>query len=119
MTARTITTDAELTALRELMAGDNGHWCHRPTHILIDGAGAIRGAFSTAQAPILWFWMDSRHPDPIACARAYRLAEAAFRALGHRSIILPIEALSPFRGYMKAFGYEKLGECEIFEKEIG
>lgn len=119
MRAALIVADVEVEALRAAMVADDPHCCYRPTHILYDNDGVIRGAFSVALAPVLFFWMSSRWVDPVASMRGYRLAEAAVRALGHKAIILPIEAHSPFRAYVQAMGYHKLGDVELLEKELG
>jgi hypothetical protein len=100
VTAHPITSAAELAALNEQMAGDNGHSCYRPTHILRDSAGRTVGAFSITFAPVLFFWMDTRTPSPLASLRALKLAVSTFRALGHERIILPCQPDSPFYRYM-------------------
>lgn len=113
-----IDTDAQRRALAEHLALDSRHSCYRPTHLLVDDQGDIRGAFSTAFAPVLFFWMDPTDGDALASRRGYELAEQEFRRLGHRAILLPVQYWSPFYPFVAALGYTKLGECELHEKVL-
>jgi hypothetical protein len=117
MTSTRIITADQLAALNEAMARDT-HCCYLPDFILHDDTGAIVGAFSIAYAPVLFFWIASDRRSPVGAMRAYRLAEKAMKEAGYARILLPCESRSPFRSYLPALGYEKLGDVELFEKAL-
>lgn len=115
MTAHQIKSSEEFEGLVEEMAGDS-HSCFLPTHILKDEQGKIAGAFSTACAPVLFFWIHSSRRNPLAAAHAYALAEQEIRLLGHARILLHLEKSSPFYPYLTKVGYDVLGEVTLFTK---
>lgn len=117
MTSHQILTHEEFDGLTEEMASDS-HSCFLPTHILKDDQGRTAGAFSTACAPVLFFWVHSSRHNAVAAAHAYALAEQEFRRLGHDRILLHLESSSPFYPYLVKVGYESLGDMTLFTKSL-
>lgn len=107
----------EERAALEARMDQEGHSCPFATHVFIDDTGAIVGAFSTACAPVLFFWMTTDKAHGMACVRAFQLANATFKALGHPRMLLPIQPDSPFHPFIKRLGFLPMGPVELHIKE--
>jgi len=97
----------------EIVIEASGHSIPEPTHVVEGEDGGILGAFSLAFAPVLMFWMAPGAPA-LASFRAHKTALQMIRAMGHKRVITPIQADSPFYRVIDKVGYTKLCECELF-----
>lgn len=115
MRAERIITSDLMAQVQAAMAADGGHNVPCVSHALIGQDGTIWGAFSVVYAPALFFWMDTRKGTGLASLRGLKAAREEFRRLGHRRILLPIQADSPFYPWVRSIGFSPIGPCELFE----
>jgi hypothetical protein len=118
-----LAADLPLTSrVRAALVADNvGDDRSEVTHALVDEAGTIWGGFCMAYAPVLMLWLDGQRVGPsatLAKHRAIRAVEAFYAAAGHTRILLTLHADSALYPFAGRGGYQLLGACELFAKDL-
>ncbi len=91
------------------------------THALLGDDGTVWGGFCASYAPVLMLWLNGQRVGPhatLAKHRCIRAVEDFYVAAGHKRILLTLHRDSACYPYAGRVGYQLLGACELFAKDL-
>ena len=91
------------------------------THALFDAQGNVWGGFCASYAPVVMLWLNGQRTGPeamLAKHRAIVAVERFYAAQGHTRILLTLHRDSALYPYAERGGYQLLGACELFAKDL-
>ena len=91
------------------------------THALLDDAGTIWGGCCMAYAPVVMLWLNGQRTGQEAMLAKYRAVcavEDFYAQAGHTRILLTLHRDSALYRYAERGGYQLLGACELFAKDL-
>jgi len=101
------------------MAQKNGHGVPYPSHALYNKQGDVVGAWSLANAPIVFIWSHTEKMNKMDSIYHNETLDAIMDEKGINKFLIACDKDSPYYKHMEKFGYESLNwETSMFIKSL-
>ena len=101
------------------MAQKDGHSVPYPSHALYNKEGDVVGAWSLANAPIVFIWSHTEKLKKIDSMYQNETLNAIMHEKGINDFLITCDKDSPYYKHMDKFGYESLNwETSMFIKNL-